>query len=70
MLMHAYTLGDWMWVAPIVMMALFWGGVYLLVRGAARVGARDDGSAMEILKRRFARGELSPEEFENMRREM
>ncbi len=61
------------------LMFLFWGviigGIALLVVGLARQGARPAGrgesprseSPMEILKRRYAGGEIDREEFERMK---
>lgn len=69
MFMHGYSVGGWMWLVPAVTMVLFWGGVYLLARSA--FGNRREGDfAIDILKKRYARGELSKEEFEEMKRDM
>lgn len=55
----------WLW------MILFWAGVIVLIvwavgRGA---GSRDD-RPLDILKERFARGEIDRDEFEARRREL
>ena len=57
-----------------ILMFLFWsviiGGIALLVVGLARRGAQpaDRGeSALEILKRRYASGEIDREEFVRMK---
>ena len=70
--------GGWWWFMPIFMI-LFWGlviwGVVALVQGLSRSG-RSDGvsgqqdSALEILKRRYARGEISKEEYEEKKRDL
>ncbi len=62
----------WWWFMP-VFMVLFWGlviwAVVALVQGLSRpsgpvgVSGRQD-SALEILKRRYARGEIGKEEYE------
>lgn len=61
------------------MMLLFWGGLIVLVwfiaRAAARSGwRRPDGevsrTALDILKERYARGEISKAEYEEMRRDI
>jgi putative membrane protein len=64
------------------MMVLFWGlvlvGVVALVwltlgRGRERLGVRGSGpeeSALDLLKKRYARGEISREEYERMKREL
>lgn len=68
------------WIAGAVMMIAFWGSLVLLIVIAVRLvdvrrsgdrgdGIRPrDGAAHEILAERFARGEISAEEFEGRRR--
>ncbi|MBM2831074.1 MAG: electron transporter RnfE [Dehalococcoidia bacterium] len=60
-------------------MVVFWVlivlGIVALVRGANWTGTCDSGSskpdpALEILKKRYARGEISKEEFEEKRKEL
>jgi putative membrane protein len=68
----------WGWFMPIFMI-LFWGlviwGIVALARGAtscssaASHSAHAD-SALEVLKRRYARGEISKEEFEEKKRDL
>jgi putative membrane protein len=64
----------WGWMSlMMVMMVLFWGaiifGVVWLIRGAARdgsaprEGAAGKESAVEILERRFAEGEIREEDY-------
>jgi putative membrane protein len=61
---------DWFWGA--LMMLLFWGGlaavIVLAVRAASARGPRprsgETTDARTILENRFARGEISAEEFE------
>ncbi len=65
--------GTWMgWLGPVLMLAVWaliiTGGVFL-IRFLVRQGQgyhRED-SALEILKRRYARGEISKEEYEAKR---
>lgn len=61
------------------MMLLFWGGLIVLVWFIARVAARSgwrrpdgevSGTALDILKERYARGEISKAEYEEMRRDI
>jgi len=56
---------------------LFWvlvlAGLAVLIRWLwvqARPTARADKSALEIVKRRYARGEITREEFETIRRDV
>lgn len=70
--------GDgWSWIWGGLMMLLFWGGpvalIVLLVRGfgsngSHRVEKRRGSDAKEILAERFARGEISEDEFEERAR--
>ena len=63
--------GGW---AGIVWMALFWGAIlgviYVIARSVGGAGARHDREqdAMGILAERFARGEISEEEYSERRR--
>jgi putative membrane protein len=69
----------WMWgaggIVMMVMMLAFWGvligGIVLAIRWMTRLGhtpVRDP--ALEILRERYARGEISREEFETRRRDL
>ena len=64
-MMVGWTMGleGWLWIGA-WMLALL-GTVWLLVREPRR-GERD--AAMEILRDRLGRGEISPDEFERARR--
>ncbi len=71
---HMYgQMGWWGWV----LMILFWaavifGVIYLLVAVAGR-GGRDGGrekTPLEILKARYARGEIDREQFEQMKKDI
>lgn len=77
--------GNWMWgwsLVGMLWMILFWGliigGIVLLVRWIADGAGRrrtDGGGApeetpLDILKKRYARGEISKEEFERMKEDL
>ena len=66
MFMHGYTLGGWMWLVPAAFFIMFWGGIFWVARGSRNNRAGE--SPIEILKQRYARGELSKTEFEEMKR--
>ena len=65
-----------------LMMILFWGGlialIVLAVRGLTGAGSstatptpvNTSNSALRILKERYARGEITKEEYEDMRRDL
>ncbi len=65
-----------------LMMILFWGGIIALIVLAIRgltgsgsstantIPANTSSSALRILKERYARGEITKEEYEDMRRDL
>ncbi len=66
----------WMWLMPIFFI-IFWGlviwGIVALVRGLG--GSRDadsstTDSALEVLKKRYARGEINKEEYEEKKKDL
>ncbi|MBI4268154.1 MAG: SHOCT domain-containing protein [Chloroflexi bacterium] len=68
----------WGWgvIMPIFMI-IFWGlviwGIVALVRGLSGPGSSDyprGESALEVLKKRYARGEISKEEFEEKKKDL
>ncbi len=76
-------MGPWMmggyggaWFMPIIMI-VFWGlviwGIVALIRGLSRGdtgSSMQADSALEILKRRYARGEINKEEFEDKKKDL
>jgi putative membrane protein len=54
----------WSWIWMFVWIGVLVGIVWLLVREGARRPSED---ALAILRTRFARGELTPDEFERAR---
>ena len=63
--------GGW-WILMGLMMIVFWGlvvaGIVWLVRYLTQGGRRREDSAVELLDRRLALGEVSVEEYEERRR--
>ncbi len=75
--------GPWFWGWGLLWMAMFTAfwvlvlvGLAFLVRWLWRAGSRVglpqplDESAMDILKKRYARGEIGKEEFESKKRDL
>ena len=57
----------------LLLMAVFWGGTILLIIWGIRqltASSRQVGGALEILEKRYARGEIDRDEFESMRRDL
>jgi len=61
--------GGWFWMTMVGML-LFWGGVAALVVWLARrsSSAPHVDGAMDILRRRLAAGEITPEDFEKTKK--
>ena len=68
----------WGWFMPIFII-LFWGliiwGIVALVRGLSGSRGSDSApptadSALEVLKRRYARGEINKEEYEEKKKDL
>ena len=73
---HAPDVGVWgVWgLAMMLMMLVFWGlviaGLVLEIRWLLSQGKdRRSDSALEILRQRYARGEIDREEFDRKRRD-
>lgn len=67
-----YGGSPWMWILGSVMMVIVIGGIILLavwgVRAAGGPRPGDSNSALEVLKRRLAAGEITQDEYEKTRR--
>jgi len=67
--------GGWGIFMMMISMVLFWGliigGIVLLVRFISpQSGSKPSEDSLEILKRRYARGEIEKEEFEARRKDL
>jgi putative membrane protein len=66
----------WVWLLNWLIMIIFWGGIFALViwvivklaRGGSSITRT--GSALDIAKDRYARGEISREEFMQMKKDI
>lgn len=70
-------MGDWGWggwLGMSIMMVLVWGGIlalgFLLVRVLSDRPNTSTTSALDIARERYARGELSDEEFLRIRQDL
>jgi uncharacterized membrane protein len=66
--MMSRQMSGWAWWWMSLMMAAFWGAVAFAIYALARNSRPRDTSAGEILARRYARGEISRNEFEESRK--
>lgn len=77
MMWHVYDGWSWgygMMGAGWVLMVLFWGLVILFIVAFARWLSRSSGAAtgkpLDILKERYAKGEITRDEFSQMKRDL
>ncbi|MGH7777083.1 MAG: SHOCT domain-containing protein, partial [Candidatus Dormibacterales bacterium] len=59
---------SWLWMG--LMMVLFWGGIVALIAFSVRAftPGRKEDPALETLRKRFAGGEITQEEYDRTRR--
>ncbi|OGO19004.1 MAG: hypothetical protein A2144_12570 [Chloroflexi bacterium RBG_16_50_9] len=63
--------GGWMTIIWVVIIALIvWGVVALVRRGSAASGTPPKPDPLEIARERYARGEISREEFEEIKKNL
>ncbi len=71
--MMGWNVGIWM-VFNLIFWILVIAGIVLLVvwvgQRAVGAGSRTEESAIEILKKRYARGEISKDEYEEKKRDL
>jgi putative membrane protein len=70
-MMWYYGAGAWDWLWMGAMMLLFWGGIVALAIWAIRsagTGRQAGDAALDLLRRRLAAGEISPEEYEKTKK--
>jgi len=68
-MMWGYDAGGWFWMVPV--MLLFWGAVIAAIVLVARsLGAprKDGDAALQMLRKRLAAGEITPDDYERMKR--
>ena len=71
---YADGMGWWM-IFGGIWMVIFWGGlIALIVWGIARWTRRDDSgqkrNSLDIARERYARGDISREEFEQLKKDL
>ena len=71
-MMDGYGMSGGMWILGLIFWILILAGLVLLIKylweGAGTRGSHE--SALEVLKKRYARGEISKEEFEEKKKDL
>ncbi len=72
--------GGWLWmIFGFLLFVLFWGGIIWLIvwavkrttgHGQGATGTMASQNALEIAKLRYAKGEISREQFEQMKKDV
>jgi len=69
MMWNGYAMGAWgfgmMFVSSLLLLALLWGGIYLVYRAAQGVRSVSDPTADQMLAQRYARGEIDDQEYQH-----
>jgi putative membrane protein len=69
---YSYGMSSGMWILGAIFWILILAGIVLLIKylweGAGAKGAQE--SALEILKKRYAKGEINKEEFEEKKKDL
>jgi putative membrane protein len=71
MMWHSADGMGWWMLAGSVWFVLFWAIViWAVVRLTSRGDSQNQASALDIARRRYARGDLSREDFEQLRKDL
>ena len=70
-MMGGYYLGGWMIIVWVIILGLIVWGVIALTRYAAHnSGSVERRSALDIAKERYARGEITKDEYERIKKDL
>ena len=65
-----YPFGGGLGVFGVILRLAFWAALIWLVMSFFRKSKKNKPTSVEILKRRYAKGEISKEEFEQMKEDL
>jgi putative membrane protein len=68
--MMGWSFGWFGWIFMILWWAVVILAIVFLIRWIAKLGNKKEGKALEILKERLARGEISKQEYEELKKEI
>ncbi len=65
----------WWMIFPVIWMVIFWGGIiFLIVWGVTRLSKhsdyRGDTQPLEIARQRYAKGEITKDQFEQIKKDL
>jgi len=67
---YGYGMGSGVWIFGLIFWILILIGLVLLIKYLWEGGAKKEESALELLKKRYARGEMGKEEFEEKKKDL
>ena len=66
---YGYGMG-WIWIIRLIFWILVLIGLVLLIKYLLGITAKGHETAIDILKKRYAKGEISKEEFEEKKKDI
>lgn len=70
MMHYGYGMMGYGWIFQLLILILFFVVVWWLLRNSGNYGYKTDESAMDILKKRLASGEISEKEYYKLKKEI
>ena len=59
-----------MWPFPVIMIIIVVIGLYLIFRPKYPMNSKADETALEILQKRYAKGEINKKEYEQIKKDL
>ena len=73
-MMHQYGMGYGYfglgWLFQIIILVLFFAVIWWMLKSSGTFGFRTSESAVDILKKRLARGEINEKEYQKLKKEI
>ncbi len=66
---HGWGMG-WGWILGLIILVLLIWVIIRSINKGKRMGGTEEKSAMDILKERYARGDISKEEFDRKKKDL
>ena len=67
---HGWSMGSSMWILPILFWGLIIAGIVFIAHGLTSQKRQQQDSALTILQKRYAKGEIDQDTFKRMKQEL